>query len=207
MSVAAERVPGIAASASAARPTERRRGEIGMWSFIATEAMLFGLLFFAYFYLASGQSQWPPREDPPYALALVLLVLLLVSSGTAQWAKSGIERGNRTRLVAGLALTLLLSAAFIVVQAFEYRSHWRTLRPSDSAYGSIFYTITSFHFAHVLIGVLLLLFTLARALAGHFDAQRHLAVRNTVAYWHFVDLVWIFVVAILYLSPHWTAPP
>jgi heme/copper-type cytochrome/quinol oxidase subunit 3 len=169
--------------------------------------MLFVLLFFGYFYLAASKPHWPLEEDPPYTLALVLLGILVVSSGTAEWAKKGIVAGRRGQLQAGLGLTLLLSAAFIAVQAVEYANHLKKLRPSDSSYGSIFYTITSFHFLHVVVGVLLLAFALSRALAGHFDERRHVAVKNAVTYWHFVDLVWIVVVAIVYLSPHWTSPP
>ncbi|MBN1239394.1 MAG: heme-copper oxidase subunit III, partial [Gammaproteobacteria bacterium] len=85
--------------------------------------------------------------------------------------------------------------------------HLRTLTPEESAYGSIFYTITSFHFLHLVLGIFMLLFVLARAFAGHFDGRRHLAVKNATMYWHFVDIVWIFVVAILYLSPRFYAPP
>jgi heme/copper-type cytochrome/quinol oxidase subunit 3 len=189
------------------RPTEKRRGEIGMWLFIGTEAMLFALLFFAYFYLGASKPQWPLEEDPPYTLALVLLAILAISSGVAEWAKRGVAKDQTGRLKIGLGLTLLLGAAFIVVQIFEYRAHLPRLRPDDNAYGSIFYTITSVHFAHVLMGLGLLLFVFARALAGHFSAQRHVAVKNATVYWHFVDLVWIFVVAVIYLSPHFYAPP
>jgi cytochrome c oxidase subunit 3 len=205
MSVAIDR-SGILAGA-VVRPIERRRGELGLWLFVATEAMLFALLLFAYFYLGSAHPEWPLRDNPQYGLALVLLALLVVSSGTAQWAQGGIAAGLRVRLLAGLGLTLLLAFAFVGVQLLEYRVHLRMLRPSDSAYGSIFYTITSVHFAHVVVGILMLAFVFARSLAGHFDAARHLAVRNAVAYWHFVDVVWIVVVGVLYLSPHWTGGP
>lgn len=189
------------------RPTETRRGELGMWLFIATEAMLFGLLFFAYFYLGSSKPQWPLEEDPPYTLALTLLAILVISSAAAEWAKRGVAKDQTGRLKIGLGLTLLLGAAFIAVQMLEYRRHLNTLKPDDNAYGSIFYTITSLHFAHVVMGLGLLAFVFARALAGHFNARRHVAVKNATIYWHFVDLVWIFVVAIVYLSPHFYAPP
>jgi heme/copper-type cytochrome/quinol oxidase subunit 3 len=189
------------------RPTETRRGEIGMWLFIGTEAMLFALLLFAYFYLGASKPQWPLEEDPPYSLALTLLAILVVSSAIAEWGKRGIAKNQTGRLKIGLGLTLLLGAAFIVVQIFEYRRHLKQLRPDENAYGSIFYAITSLHFAHVVLGLALLLFVFARALAGHFSSQRHVAVKNATLYWHFVDLVWIFVVAVVYLSPQLYAPP
>jgi heme/copper-type cytochrome/quinol oxidase subunit 3 len=189
------------------RPTEKRRGEIGMWLFIGTEAMLFALLFFGYFYLGASKPQWPLEEDPPFSLALWLLAILLASSVVAEWAKRGVAKDRTGRLKIGLGATLLLGALFVVVQMFEYRRHLKLLRPDENAYGSIFYTITSVHFAHVIVGLCLLLFVFARALAGHFDSKRHVAVKNATIYWHFVDLIWIFVVAIVYLSPHFYAPP
>lgn len=184
------------------RPLERGRGRWGMWLFIATEAMLFALLFFAYFYLGASRPEWPPKEDPSYKYALILLGILLLSSAVLHWGERGIKQGSAGRLKAGLGLTLLLGLAFLGVQMLEYRSHLKHLQPTTDAYGSIFYTITGFHLAHVLVGMLMLAFVFARALAGHFDRRRHLAVENASLYWHFVDVVWVCVVAVLYLSPH-----
>lgn len=189
------------------RPVERGRGQWGMSLFIATEAMLFVLLFFAYFYLAASQPRWPLTEDPSFILALVLLAILLVSSFTAAWGKRGIEAGNSRRLNLGIGMTLILAVAFLIVQVFEYRHHLEKLTPTDSAYGSIFYTITTLHLAHVIGGFGLLAFVLARGLAGHFTGDRHLAADNAVLYWHFVDVVWLLVVAVLYVLPHFYGPP
>lgn len=189
------------------RPVERRRGEWGMWLFIATEGALFVLLFFAYFYLGASKPYWPLEEDPSYRLALWLLAILVASSITAHWGQRGIETGDAARLKIGLLATLLLAAVFVFVQFAEFRNHLQTLKPDSSAYGSIFYTITSFHFAHLVLGILMLVFVLARALAGHFDERRHVAVKNATMYWHFVDVVWLFVVVIVYLSPRLYAPP
>ena len=183
------------------RPIEKMRGRWGMWLFIGTEGMLFALLFFGYFYLGGSQAKWPPREDPTLKLALVLLAILLASSVVLWWGERGIKRGSAATLRLGLVGTLLLAAAFLYVQSIEYRHHLQKLTPQTDAYGSIFYTITGFHLAHVIVGVLMLLFVLARAMAGHFDGERHLAVQNAALYWHFVDVVWLLVVAILYVSP------
>lgn len=185
------------------RPHERQRDQWGMGLFIATEAMLFSMLFFAYFYLASISKQWPPHEAPSVKLALVLLTILLVSSVTAHLGQRGIRQGNRAALNLWLALTLALGIAFMIVQYFEYRHHLQTLTPQTNAYGSVFYTIVSFHAAHVLLGFLMLSHTLARSLAGHFDASHHVAVKNVVWYWHFVDVIWVLVIAILYIAPQW----
>lgn len=191
-----------AAVTGAVRTIETGRGTWGMRLFVATEGMLFALLFFAYFYLGATQAQWPLEEDPSYKYALILLGILIASSFTAAWGESGIESGRQGRLQAGLAATLLLGIAFLGVQALEYRIHLRTLKPTDNAYGSIFYTVTTFHLAHFVLGLLFLLFAFVRSFAGHFTEERHLAVKNSVFYWHFVDIVWIFVVAILYILPH-----
>jgi heme/copper-type cytochrome/quinol oxidase subunit 3 len=172
-----------------------------MWLFIATEATLFALLFFAYFYLGSSKAEWP-REDPSLRLPLVMLGVLLTSSVVLSWGEKGIRRGNVVRLRAGLAATLILGLGFLVIQSIEYAHHLEKQTPQTDAYASIFYTITSFHAAHVLVGLLMLLHVFARSLAGHFDEHRHLAVQNASLYWHFVDVVWLLIVGILYVSPH-----
>ena len=189
------------------RPHERRRGMWGMWLFIATEAALFVLLFFSYFYLAATRPNWPLHKDPSFTYALVLLAILIISSLVATWAEHGIKKGHPLRLNIGLGLTLLLGVLFLVVQYFEYNSHLKELKPTENAYGSIFYTITSFHLAHVIVGMCMLGFVFVRGLAGHFDKEHHVAVQNTVLYWHFVDVVWIFVVGILYISPYFYGVP
>lgn len=184
------------------RTRERGRGLWGMWLVIATEGMLFAMLFFGYFYLMASKPQWPLEKDPSVRYALVLLAILVASSFVASWGERGIrELGKVKRLNIGLGITILLGAAFLVIQYFEYQHHLKELTPTENAYGSIFYTITSFHMAHVIVGMMMLIFVFARSLAGHFDKDRHLAVKNTVLYWHFVDIVWVFVVSILYISP------
>lgn len=184
-----------------ARAHERTRGRWGMWLFIATEATLFALLFFAYFFLGASRPEWPPREDPSYTIAMVLLGILIVSSVATWLGERAIKRGSTTGLVRGIGIALLLACAFVALQVLEYREHLKHFGPTTDAYGSIFYTITSFHLAHLLLGMLMLGFVLARAFAGHFDRERHLAVTNAALYWHFVDVVWALVVLVLYISP------
>ena len=96
---------------------------------------------------------------------------------------------------------MALGVAFLCGQAWEYREHWKTLTPQTSPYGSIFYTIISVHGAHVLVGLLLLLFIALGNRSGHFGARHHLAVRNVSWYWHFVDVAWLVIFATLYLVP------
>lgn len=172
----------------------------GMVLLIVTEASLFVYLLFSYFYLGSmARGPWPPSGLPELRLALPNTGVLLLSSGTMWWAESGIRRGDETRLRLGLLLTLMLGAGFLGIQVVEY--HHQGFTPATSAYGSLFYTITGFHGAHVAVGLLMLAVVGLRARLGHFSSRHHLAVTNVSWYWHFVDAVWLAVFTSLYLSP------
>ena len=167
---------------------------------VATEATFFAFLLFAYFYLASMTvGPWPPDGAPDLKLALPNTVILILSSGTIWWAEAGIKKGAQAQLRIGLAATLVLGIIFLALQALEY-SH-KTFTPATDAYGSLFFTITGFHGAHVFAGLLMNVVIQIWAWLGHFTARRHLAVSNVVLYWHFVDVVWIVVFVSLYLTP------
>ena len=178
----------------------RAPGRLGMMLLIATEASFFVYLLFSYFYLASmARGSWPPDGNPALRLSLPNTIVLIVSSGTMWWAEAGIKRGQQGRLRLGLLVTLLLGLLFLALQGLEY-SHQK-FTPATHAYGSLFFTITGFHGAHVAAGLLMNIFVQARAWAGHFTATRHLALSNVALYWHFVDIVWIIVFLSLYISP------
>lgn len=187
-----------------ARPAEHASGEWAMRLFVATEAMLFALLFFSYFYLGTRAQEWPPHVDPNLVLALAMAGLLVTSSVVLHWAERGIRRDDQARLRLGLIATIVLGLSFLSIQALEFREHLQEVTPQSGAYGSVFYTITSFHAAHVLTGLLMLGYVLVIAFRGYFSAARHAWVRNTSLYWHFVDVVWLFIIVILYLSPRLT---
>jgi len=183
------------------QPRARSTGFWGMMLLIATEASLFAYLLFSYFYLGSmAQGPWPPDGPPSLRLVLPNTVLLLASSGTMYWAERGIKQGDRTRLRLGLLLTLVLGVAFLVIQGIEYSNKHITI--TTSAYGSLFFTITGFHGAHVAAGLIMIAVVSVRAFLGHFDLRRHEAVTNVSWYWHFVDAVWLSVFTSLYLIPH-----
>jgi heme/copper-type cytochrome/quinol oxidase subunit 3 len=183
-------------------PGHRSLGSWGMVLVITTEAGFFAYFLFAYFYLGSmAHGAWPPAGPPSLALALPNTIILVASSATMWWAESGIRRAAQWRLRAGLALTFVLGAVFLVVQGVEY-SH-TAFTPQTGAYGSLFFSITGFHGAHVAAGLLMNVFVQARAWAGHFSAGHHVAVSNIAMYWHFVDVVWLVVFSSLYLSPRW----
>ncbi|HEU4648904.1 MAG TPA: cytochrome c oxidase subunit 3 [Gemmatimonadales bacterium] len=178
---------------------EHAPGRWGMALLIVTEASLFAYLLFSYFYLGSiSRAPWP-LAAPSLRLALPNTIILLVSSATMWWSDRAIRQGRAGRLRAGLLITLVLGIIFLFVQSLEYRA--KQFTPTTDAYGSLFFTITGFHGAHVAVGLLMILVVLLRAWLGHFDAEHRLAVTNTAMYWHFVDVVWLAVFTSLYLTP------
>lgn len=172
----------------------------GMALFIATEAALFVYLIAGYFYVGGGTATWPPLV-PSIRITGFNTVLLVLSSGSAILAERSIKRGARAMLRAWLIVTILLGATFLAFQMYEYTT--LEIHAQTDAYGSFFYLITGLHGAHVALGLLMLIYVLLRAFAGHFDAVRHSAVRNAILYWHFVDVVWLFVFTTLYMLPRW----
>jgi heme/copper-type cytochrome/quinol oxidase subunit 3 len=177
----------------------RAPGWWGMVLVVLTEGSFFVYLLFSYFYLASQAATWPPPGPPKLELALPATVLLLASSGTMWWGERAIRRDQRGRMRLGLLLTLLLGAAFLAIQVVEYGR--KPFGPGTDAYGSLFFTITGFHGAHVAVGLLMNLYLQARAAIGQFGRGRHQAVTNVALYWHFVDAVWVAVFTSLYLAP------
>jgi cytochrome c oxidase subunit 3 len=170
---------------------------LGMLLFIISEIMLFGAFFTAYFFIrVVGEAEWFP-VDLPVAIAGVNSAILLTSSVTMHWALEGVRRGNRNALRVGLLTTFLLGLTFLTVQVNEY-IHLGTA-PADSAQATIFYGLTGLHGAHVFIGLTLLAFANIRAFRGHYSTKEHRGVEVPGIYWHFVDIMWIFVFSTLYL--------
>lgn len=181
-----------------------RRGTWAMTMFIATEASLFVMLFFSYYYLGHvSRGPWP-SEPPKLRLALVMLVVLLASSAVLHAGERAQQGGRPARARALVGLTILMGIGFLVLQTIEYRNHFKTLRPTENAYSSIFYTITSFHGAHLVLGVLMLVYVLALPEIGPGHKPPHRALHNASLYWHFVDFVWLLIVALLYVAPNVT---
>jgi cytochrome c oxidase subunit III len=187
-------------------PPPSSTADVGYWGmalFVATEATMFAMLIGSYLFLGTANPGWPPPgiERPKLILPPIMTAVLLLSSATMFWAEKGIKRGDRTQLRIGLSVTIVLGLGFLTIQGFEYADKLRKMKPWDHAYAASFYTITSFHALHVISGLLLLGYTLLRALLGHFDGEQHLAVKNVGLYWHFVDAVWLVIFTTLYLSP------
>ncbi len=174
-------------------------GMLGMFLFIASEIMLFGSFFTAYFFtrVVAG-TPWPtPPFHLPVFIALVNTCILVTSSFTIHWATQSIKRGNRAGLQAGLLLTFLMGLTFLITQMIEYARVG--FAPHDGAFGTIFYCLTGLHGAHVFVGLSILLFMTIRAFRGHFSAESHHGVEIGGIYWHFVDVMWIVVYATVYL--------
>lgn len=180
--------------------TRRSPGWWVMMLVIVTEAMLFAYFLFGYLYLWSlAEGRWPPDGPPRLTLVAPNTAILIVSSISMWWGERGIRQGSPTRLCIGLFITLILGVIFLSLQGVEYSREQFT--PRTNAYGSLFFTITGFHAAHVAVGLLMNVVVQVRAWLGHFDAKRHLAVTNAAMYWHFVDGVWIVVFFTLYIAP------
>jgi cytochrome c oxidase subunit 3 len=172
---------------------------LGMLLFIISEIMLFGAFFTAYFFIrVVGEADWPGRGDElPVAIAGVNTAVLLSSSFTMHWALEGARNENRNALRVGILTTFLLGLTFLTVQVNEYVH--LGFAPHDHAQGTIFYGLTGLHGAHVFVGLTLLAFATIRAFRGHYSAKEHRGVEVPGIYWHFVDVMWIFVFSTIYV--------
>ena len=172
---------------------------LGMLLFIASEIMLFGSFFTAYFFIrVSGGDEWPlPPFTLPIFVAGVNTAILVTSSFTMHWALQSIKRGNRSGLKAGLSLTFLLGLTFLLTQLLEYSRVG--FAPYTDAFGTIFFCLTGLHGAHVFVGLTLLLVATTRAFRGHYSPEAHHGVEIPGIYWHFVDVMWIVVYTTVYI--------
>lgn len=179
---------------------------LGIYLFLASEAMLFGSFFAAYFFarVAVPHEFWPPlrpgtdvQYELPVFLALINTIILVTSSVTVHWAVTSLKRNYRAGLIAGLTLTTLLGLAFLLIQIREYMRIG--FSPRDEAFGSTFYALTGLHGAHVFMGLMFLTFALWRSMKGHYSPKHHLGLELPAIYWHFVDGMWIVVYVMVYV--------
>jgi heme/copper-type cytochrome/quinol oxidase subunit 3 len=176
-------------------------GWYGIWTLVLTESALFAYLLFTYFYIASqAAGAWPPSGKPSLSLAVANTVVLLASSIAVVLGQRGLRKGSRRQLGIGLLAAIVLGALFVAIQLVEW-SH-QPFTYTSSLYGSLFFTITGFHMAHVIVGLLILTATLGWSLLGYFDQERQGPILIGGLYWHFVDAVWLVVFTSLYLSPY-----
>src|SRR6202046_766826 len=177
----------------------------GMLLFIASEVMFFVAWFWAYFNTAIfhadvGVPTWPPAGIitlDPWHFPLLNTLILLTSGTTVTWAHHALLGNDRKGLVWGLVITIALGLSFTCVQAWEYMH--AAFHYSGNLYGATFFMATGFHGAHVILGSIFLIVCLFRALAGQFTPTQHLGFEFAAWYWHFVDVVWLFLFACIYV--------
>jgi cytochrome c oxidase subunit 3 len=177
---------------------------IGVALFIVSEVLFFLAIFWTYFHSALSPdveigSEWPPmgiQAINPFELPLLNTVLLLSSGVTVTYAHHSLIQGNRTGALNGLVFTIILAILFTGLQGIEYTVSSFTI--SDGVFGSCFYFGTGFHGLHVIIGTIFLLVGLWRVLAYHSTDNHHLGLESGILYWHFVDVVWLFLYIFMY---------
>ncbi len=187
----------------------------GMILFIASEVMFFVGWFWSWFDFSLFPSTisevvggvWPPKAIKavldPFNLPLLNTMILLCSGTTVTWAHHSLIHGDRKGLKTGLLLTILLGMLFTSIQAFEY-AH-APFAFGTNTYGSAFYMATGFHGFHVLVGTIFLAVCLFRAIRGHFTPRQHFGFEAAAWYWHFVDVVWLFLFVVVYVWGGWGA--
>jgi cytochrome c oxidase subunit 3 len=195
----------------------------GMILFILSEVMFFVAWFWIFFEMAlfhhvrelspiddvrAAWSSWPPKgieSLDPWHFPLINTLLLLLSGTTVTWAHHAVLVGDRKEARNGLILTIVLGALFSCVQAYEYREiiteklFFNTDASSSGLYGSSFFMATGFHGFHVMIGTIFLAICLFRLVGGGFSAKQHFGFEAAAWYWHFVDVVWLFLFAFIYV--------
>src|ERR1700754_409497 len=178
------------------------RQTLGILLFIISEVMLFGAFFASYFFLrvVGNPAQWPPKPfELPVAVAGMNTAILISSSFTIHYALEAIRKGNKQGMKRGLVLTWLLGLTFLFIQINEYVHLGFSIR--TESFGTIFYSLTGLHGAHVFVGLMLLSFATIRAFRSHFGEEEkdHLGVEVPGIYWHFVDVMWIIVFLTVYV--------
>jgi cytochrome c oxidase subunit 3 len=190
----------------------------GMILFIASEVMFFLAWFWAYFDASLFPSPaeavggvWPPKGQAvldPFGFPLLNTLILLCSGTTVTWAHHSLIHGDREGLKLGLLLTVLLGMLFTSIQAYEYMQAPFAFKQSSGGtiYGSTFFMATGFHGFHVIVGTIFLTVCLIRAWKGDFTPKQHFGFEAAAWYWHFVDVVWLFLFVSIYVWGGWGAP-
>jgi cytochrome c oxidase subunit 3 len=201
-------------------PVVQMHHRYGMILFIASEVMFFVAWFWGYFDIffryddieqtarvAATGGVWPPTGVElfdPFHLPLFNTIILLTSGTTVTWAHHALLEGDRDGLRWGLVLTIALGVLFSIVQVIEYTHAGFSF--SGNMYGATFYMATGFHGFHVFVGTVFLIVCLIRAERGHFTPHKHLGFEFAAWYWHFVDVVWLFLFASVYVWGAWGVP-
>ena len=192
----------MSTSAIAETNTGIPNAKLGIWSFLASEIMLFGGLISAYVILRSGSAHMvvPPRSMMGVPLATFNTFALITSSVTMVLALAAIQEGNVARFQRWILCTMGGGLIFLCVKAYEYHHKWEEgITISSNLFGSFYYTLTGLHVLHVTGGLILMGYILVAGSRGKFTPDSHDRVECAGLYWHFVDLVWVILFPILYL--------
>ena len=180
------------------------RHGVGWWgigTLVVSEAALFGYLLFAYFYTgATAPPGWLLEPAPRLTLALPNTILLILSSVVAWWAEQGIVRQRRPQALIGFGLAFLMGAGFVAVQWLEWRS--KTFSLGTSSYASLYFVTGGVHVAHLLVGLVILLFIFGWTALDFFSPRRRLVVSAAVLYWYFITIASVLVFSTYYLTPY-----
>jgi heme/copper-type cytochrome/quinol oxidase subunit 3 len=176
----------------------------GMILFITSEIFFFAAFFWAYFDASLAPNieigaVWPPvgiNVFNPWEIPLLNTLILVLSGVTITWSHHAIVVGNRQQALLSLLITIILGVLFTTLQAYEYIE--ADFNISDGVYGSTFYMATGFHGVHVIIGTTFLIVCLYRLYKSHFTTKHHFGFEAAAWYWHFVDVVWLFLFISIY---------
>lgn len=177
---------------------------LGIVLFLVSEVMFFFAFFWAFFHSSLSPSfviggVWPPvgvETINPWGVPFLNTLVLLCSGFTLTWAHYALIARSKKEVLIALAATLALAVFFTYIQAFEYKT--ASFSISDGIYGSVFYITTGIHGFHVIIGTLFLCVCALRLMANHFSHDQHFGFEAAIWYWHFVDVVWLFLFVCLY---------
>nr|YP_010586217.1 cytochrome c oxidase subunit III [Gumaga orientalis]UZZ43979.1 cytochrome c oxidase subunit III [Gumaga orientalis] len=179
--------------------------KMGMILFIISEIFFFISFFWTFFHSSLSPTldiglYWPPiniLSFNPFQIPLLNTIILLSSGISVSWAHHSILNNNLSQSIKNLFITIMLGTYFTLLQAYEY--YEASFSMADSVYGSVFFIATGFHGLHVIIGSLFLLMCWFRMISQHFSSNHHYGFEAAAWYWHFVDIVWLF----LYISVYW----
>jgi cytochrome c oxidase subunit III len=179
------------------------RGTFGMYLFIATEAMLFVMLFFTYYYVEKGNVQrWLLEEPPHLHYALPMLGVLCLGSLIMHWGERKLKQREVAKARWSVFATILLGGGFCSLLYLDTVEHLQHLSPHSNAYGSIFYTITGLHGCHVLLGILMLIYISFLPTWEPTIRAPHRPFHNLMIYWDFNSILLLVIVSILYIAPN-----
>jgi cytochrome c oxidase subunit III len=196
---------------------QRQSSTLGMWVFLITEIMFFGGMFASYmiYRIAYPKAFFDASEHMNFWAGTINTVVLITSSVTVVLAIYAIQMGRQKTSAFFWVITLLFGMTFLVIKGFEYHEHWvHHLFPGSHFIGigidpghtqiffCLYFIMTGFHALHMVIGVGLVTWILVKTLRGAFSTTWHNPVENVGLYWHFVDLVWIYLYPLLYLISH-----